>query len=1455
MARLDLAGVQLGMLIGALDEEGGDVNPLWLLDPWGGVVEGLTGEGAGARRWRVGGVAKAILDGGWVGKDEDIPRSGPDQRFYAAPIVNGPPALNVIWTRTGAFELGLGVTYAKGDLSGTASAMAVRVSKVEDESGFDPRLDLTVSLANPVEFISGLEITADLGGGGPTWAITLTTSREVEGAKVTRRRSLDGADSGRDAARIVALVLATWVQHTANQAGSAVVWRRVADHLLPMLGEIGADKANYPIVSLWPFDDNPDNTTLSSWLGSLTDLNGLVTFLWHLRALLTGVTDPELFKGSVYAPLIAGTNPALKPTHPSAPPAVAGLGEATIWLKAEPSGSSHRISLCKGTDPTADSAPIHLFTISGDGLLIGSGLSNLLSTWSVSGDDLRLRLDQIDGQDAIVLSAKLGGTWAHLRLSGDRLAIGLGGDRDSLPALSSSPSAPQATAWSLRLLGDAAGATTETNALAALVESLPAKPDLAWLGDNIAAILGKPLKIPLKTTRGPLTLGPLWLTLEKEALDLGLDLRLDLVGFEIAARGLGARIGADNITPRLEGLGLRFEAPLVSLRGELQRRPVGDFQGHARLSVADTFALGAMAGLDYGDGKAAIYVFGALRAPLGGPVWCFVTGIAGGVGLNYKLPPLTSVDAHPFVQCLWGTDTKQTIAQLPRKEGAFWIAAGLTFTSFGLIEGLLIAAVQLNPFQIQLLGRAELSLKPLAFLRLDIGASIDAEKIAVLGGVNGYFIHPDLASLSGEFALIVWPEEGDFVLTVGGYHPGYPRPKHYPARDRLRMKSGLGPLHVEVTGYLALTPREVMVGASASIWGDFGVASAGLEAFLDAWIRWDPWFVSFRGGVCIWVDTWATGRFEVGVTVEVWTPKFGGRCEIDLTLDTIEIEFGSSHKQNDRPSFAQVLEGKLGLVQVDEPESPWLPFSTGGKVGVFGLDVTRGLVGSKGGEDDEQPGQSLGAPIRVLPEFRARIRTRLPMLGEALAVVPLPLGGKDRYTVSSELDSPLSNHCNLTNTMVISWWKVPVLGGAAERVSADPPAPRGRRLPSSLFGPIVAEWDLGDSETTVPGFDTFEVHVAPEIPEALKCSTTPVEICGADERYPLPQGEVQGAVLVTALGQGHPLRFGPPAPLPAPVRVARQMRETVVTLARGLRSTAAALPAGAVLSALPVAVTRRPELAAVRLIVVPPPTRRIDAKVDLLDATPDTAKLQADQARVRVLGDSASGELRLAGDQVVRVLMVSRGGRIQSDRAYQGSVRVPLSRGAGTVAVLGEGGGAGLPTSGPLTTAAGVEPRTRLVSLGGDLYVGVGCTLKITRRRAPRASEEGPRALAGSSILGEILKAELSFAAGALGSLVLRLRGPVGQGAPVEVRATGATLGALSSRCVGDELALVGSLRAPGAFSVALSLAEGWSLRGVIALPLGDAYAELGRGLPVDLIDDRMAARRGSTTITWEIQP
>jgi hypothetical protein len=327
-----------------------------------------------------------------------------------------------------------------------------------------------------------------------------------------------------------------------------------------------------------------------------------------------------------------------------------------------------------------------------------------------------------------------------------------------------------------------------------------------------------------------------------------------------------------------------------------------------------------------------------------------VTGISAGLGWNsrIRIPEISQAGDFPFLKALDNPaaigaerdDPVQILQALVTGDGAWvtpaadelWVAAGLGFTIAELVSGRAVAIVQAGPeLTIALVGSASAELPKegnrkyariaaalRAVLKPNQGElAFDAEL------TSGSFVIDPNCRLRGGVAFRAWftgsPHAGDFVYTVGGYHPRYRAPGRYPVVPRLGFDWDLtGSVTISGSAYLAITPSAAMAGGKLDVRFHSGVVRAWCTAEVDALLQWKPFYLDAAVRVSIGVSASVkiifvriTITVEIGVALAIWGPPAGGKATVKLWFISFTIGFGkdreASVKELDWPGFAAML--------------------------------------------------------------------------------------------------------------------------------------------------------------------------------------------------------------------------------------------------------------------------------------------------------------------------------------------------------------------------------------------------------------------------------------------------------------------------------------------------------------------------------------------------------------------
>jgi hypothetical protein len=387
----------------------------------------------------------------------------------------------------------------------------------------------------------------------------------------------------------------------------------------------------------------------------------------------------------------------------------------------------------------------------------------------------------------------------------------------------------------------------------------------------------------------------------------------------------------------LQGLGISFSKGGVDIAGAFLH--LNDEYDGLAVVQAGQMRIAAIGSLAKIQGQSSLFIYAVLDYPLGGIPVFYVTGLSGGFGLNRQLlmPPIDQVSDFPLIKEALnppqiptdagsaGPVITKELQQLDRylmpSAGQYFACAGIRFTSFELIDSFVVVAVSFGrEFELDLLGLSSLVIPPkkgsasaLAIVSLQLKASfIPEDGIALVQGQltrDSYILDPN-CHLTGGFGFAVWfganPYAGDFVATLGGYHPAFNKPSYYPDAPRLGISWKVS-AELNITGglYFALTPRALMAGgalnATFAINIDAGIASAEVKAWFllgaDFIVYWKPFHYAADVYVSMGIDVVlhflgaSHLSLDAGADLEAWGPEFSGRARVYFKVVGINIGF------------------------------------------------------------------------------------------------------------------------------------------------------------------------------------------------------------------------------------------------------------------------------------------------------------------------------------------------------------------------------------------------------------------------------------------------------------------------------------------------------------------------------------------------------------------------------------
>ena len=448
-------------------------------------------------------------------------------------------------------------------------------------------------------------------------------------------------------------------------------------------------------------------------------------------------------------------------------------------------------------------------------------------------------------------------------------------------------------------------------------------------------------------TFGPVVFNRLGITYKNQALTVYPDAALSMGGLTFTLNGLSVSSSIKEFKPvfALKGLGLDFAKGPIEIGASFLRRPLLKNDGTATLDKlgntvyeydgmaiikTDPFSISALGSYTYVDDHASLFIYAYLDMALGGPPFFYVEGLAAAFGYNRSLlmPTIDQVSMFPLVrQVMAGqapdeTDRAELLTQqldalstyIPPDIGQMFIAVGVKFNSFKLLDSFALLAISFgNRVEIDLLGQTNIivpsevppDVPPLAEIKIQLLAKIIPEEgfLGVQAQLtkDSYVLSKD-CHLTGGAAFYSWfsgEHGGDFVVTMGGYHPAFNVPSHYPQVPRLGVNWQVVPeLSIKGNMYFALCAHAFMAGGHLEALYESGPLKAWFKAGADFLISWQPYHYDAR----IYIDLGASYTYQLfgthtitldlGADVHIWGPEFAGTASIRILIFDISVAFG-----------------------------------------------------------------------------------------------------------------------------------------------------------------------------------------------------------------------------------------------------------------------------------------------------------------------------------------------------------------------------------------------------------------------------------------------------------------------------------------------------------------------------------------------------------------------------------
>ncbi len=504
----------------------------------------------------------------------------------------------------------------------------------------------------------------------------------------------------------------------------------------------------------------------------------------------------------------------------------------------------------------------------------------------------------------------------------------------------------------------------------------------------------------------------------------GVTVEADELGLTIPLKALAS---PDKWSLDLRGLAVSYDSDDVTIAGGLLKNTSGtyvEYDGMLKVEISGIglTAVGGYAQPTDGPGSyTSLFIFVSLAAPLGGPPYFFVTGLGGGAGVNRRLLPPDDINQVPNFVLVAAIDDstfandpmaalKNMAVSIPARRGSYWFAAGIRFDSFVIVHSIAVVYVALDGgFEIGIIGVSRMALPTvdLAIASVELALKIRFSTAEGLFSVeaqltdNSYLFSRD-CQLTGGFAFFVWFIKGQFLITLGGYHPAFQKPPEFPDVPRLGFHWSVSDVIViKGEAYFALTNTCVMAGGRLEVTAQLGPARAWLIAYADFLISWDPFHYDIAIGVsigvaldfdvCFIVCGHVHLEVSLGADLHIVGPPLHGEASVHILFFTVTIPFGDPNTSD--PPY---------IPDFDTFETKYLT-SGDASSKVVGIRVAGGLLPPDPPGAKPSPG-SKTQPWQMTAEFAFITESRMPASTYSWALTTATSGASGPVPESAVID-------------------------------------------------------------------------------------------------------------------------------------------------------------------------------------------------------------------------------------------------------------------------------------------------------------------------------------------------------------------------------------------------------------------------------------------------------------------